>query len=472
MRLHDNPALAAAIASGAPVIPVFILDDETPGRWALGAAARWWLHESLRTLDKQLRQRGSRLILARGPALDVLVDFAREVNASAIYWSRSYEPWTIKLERKMHLALDRSGVRCRRFSGQLLFEPEDIETATGEPYRVFTPFYEKCLAIGGIDAALPEPVSLPPVPEEIESDKLGSWELQPETPDWAKGFATIWTPGQAGALTRLGAFLDTRLAPYGNDRDRPGSAGTSKLSPHLHFGEISPRQVWHAVRSCSDKSEGEADAGAESFLRELLWREFSAHLLFHYPHIPHSHFRNNFASFPWREDAAGLKAWQQGKTGYPIVDAGMRELWATGWMHNRVRMVAASFLVKHLLLPWQQGAEWFWDTLVDADLANNSASWQWVAGCGADAAPYFRIFNPVVQGKKFDAQGAYVKHWLPELSKLPRSHIHAPWMAPEKSLEKAGIVLGETYPKPIVDHKMARERALEAFATIGKKEPA
>lgn len=471
LRLQDNPALAAAIASGSPIVPIFILDDHTDGRWTTGSAARWWLHESLRALDKQLRQRGSRLILARGPALDVLVDFARETNANAIYWSRGYEPGTIKLERKLHLALDRSGVRCRRFSGQLLFEPEDIATATGDPFRVFTPFYKKCLAVGDVDATLPEPVSLPPVPEDIESDTLGSWKLQPDAPDWSSGLAATWTPGEAGALARLKTFLGTPLATYGSDRDRPGTQGTSRLSPHLHFGEISPRQVWHAVQSRSASKGGKADAGAESFLRELLWREFSAHLLFHWPHIAHSPFRNEFTTFPWREDGASLNAWQQGETGYPIVDAGMRELWTTGWMHNRVRMVAASFLVKHLLMPWQDGAEWFWDTLVDADLANNSASWQWVAGCGADAAPYFRIFSPVLQGKKFDAQGAYVKRWLPELSKLPRSHIHSPWTASKKSLEKAGVALGETYPEPIVDHKVARERALAAFKTIGKKEP-
>lgn len=472
LRLRDNPALAAAIASGGPVVPIFILDDDTPGLWAPGAAARWWLHESLLAMDKQLRQRGSRLILARGPALDVLADFAREINASAIYWSRGYEPWSIKLERKLHLALDSSGVRCRRFSGQLLFEPEDITTAKGDPYRVFTPFYEKCLASGEIGAALPESASLPPVPGDIESDRLGSWQLQPEKPDWASGLAATWTPGEASALTRLDAFVKKALATYGTDRDQPGKGGTSRLSPHLHFGEISPRQLWHAVKSAAVKKKGKTRAGAESFLRELLWREFSAHLLFHWPHITHSPFRNNFAAFPWRKDEPGLKAWQQGNTGYPIVDAGMRELWATGWMHNRVRMIAASFLVKDLLVPWQRGEEWFRDTLVDADPANNAANWQWVADCGADAAPYFRIFSPVLQGKKFDAEGAYVKTWLPELAKLPKSHIHSPWAAPQKTLEKAGIVLGETYPKPIVDHKAARERALEAFAATGKKEPA
>ncbi len=434
----------------------------------MGAAGRWWLHESLVALDKDLRKRGSRLVLARGPALDVLADLARETDARAIYWSRAYEPWALKLERDLPRALESSGVRCRRFSGQLLIEPEEIATASGDPYRVFTPFYKACLNAGEPDAIVPAPPVLPPVPDAVDSDKLQSWKLQPSGPDWAGGLAAAWTPGEAGALARLDEFLDTGLAGYERTRDRPDREGTSRLSAHLRFGEISPRQIWHGVQKAANKSGGKAGAGAgaEGFLRQLLWREFSAHLLFHWPHILHSPFRNGFSAFPWRDDETALLAWQRGKTGYPVVDAGMRELLATGWIHNRVRMIVASFLVKDLLVPWQRGEEWFRDTLVDAELASNAANWQWVAGCGADAAPYGRIFNPVLQGKKFDPQGAYVKAWIPELAKLPKSHIHSPWRAPEKTLAKAGVALGEGYPAPIVDHKLARERALEAFAVV------
>lgn len=466
MRLHDQPALAAAVAAGGPVIPVYILDDETPGQWQPGAASRWWLHHSLAALDRDLRKSGSRLVLARGPALKVLADMAGETNARALFWSRGYEPWAVKMERSLHRALEGSGVRCRRFSGSLLFEPEDIANQAGEPYRVFTPFYKACMEQKEPARPVPASGTLPPVPEDVESEALDALELLPTKPDWSPGMKAAWTPGEAGAKTRLKKFVDKALADYARGRDLPGKDGTSRLSPHLHFGEISPRQVWHAVKSAADARGGKTDAGAESYLRELVWREFSAHLLFHWPHIPTTPFNNRFSDFPWAEDDEALKRWQQGRTGYPIVDAGMRELWSTGWMHNRVRMVVASFLVKDLLIHWQHGEEWFWDTLVDADLANNSASWQWVAGSGADAAPYFRVFNPVLQGKKFDPDGAYVKSWVPELAKMPKTHIHSPWTASEKALAKAGVKLGETYPEPMVDHAEARKRALAAFEAM------
>lgn len=449
-------------------MPVYVLDDEAPGKWSVGQASRWWLHESLAAFDAALRQCGSRLVLARGPVLDVLADVARETNADALFWSRSYEAWSVKLERTLHGKLEGAGVRCRRFSGHLLFEPEDITTIGGDPFRVFTPFYKACLSAGDPGVPLPAPASLPPVPDDVQGDTLRAWALQPTAPDWARSIASAWTPGEAGAHERLAAFLDSALARYKTDRDRPDREGTSRLSPYLHFGEISPRQVWHATRMAAAEQGGKADAGAEAFLRELVWREFSAHLLFHWPHIPESPFRSEFSTFPWTDRPDALTAWQKGMTGYPIVDAGMRQLWATGWMHNRVRMVVASFLVKDLLIPWQRGEGWFRDTLVDADLASNSTNWQWVAGCGADAAPYFRIFNPVLQGKKFDPDGAYVKAWIPELKKLPKSHIHAPWKAPEKTLLRAGVTLGDTYPLPIVDHKEARERALAAYKAVQK----
>ncbi|GAB4237089.1 MAG: deoxyribodipyrimidine photo-lyase [Methyloligellaceae bacterium] len=466
LRLHDQPALAAAAATGAPVIPLYILDDDTPGKWKPGGASRWWLHHSLKRLDESLRKLGSRLVLARGPAPRVLADLAAEAGAGALFWSRGYEPWAVKMEQAIHRNLERAGVRCRRFSGHLLFEPEDIRTGSGDPYRVFTPFYKACLKAAEPALPAPPPTRLPPVPDSIESDRLDSWGLVPSKPDWSGGIAAAWTPGEAGAQAQLKRFLEEGLAGYAKRRDTPGAEGTSRLSPHLHFGEISPRQVWHAVNAAAAERDGKADAGAQSFLRELIWREFSHHLLFHWPHLPDTPLRHAFARFPWAGGREAFEAWKEGRTGYPIVDAGMRELWTTGWMHNRVRMIVASFLVKHLLIPWQEGAAWFWDTLVDADLANNSASWQWVAGCGSDAAPYFRIFNPVLQGQKFDPQGIYVKAWVPELAKLPKTRIHAPWEARAADLKKAKIVLGETYPRPVIDHREARARALAAYERV------
>ena len=357
------------------------------------------------------------------------------------------------------------GSSLRRFGGALLFEPGDIRTGDGGPYKVFTPFYKACLKAGISRAPKPAPGKIPAPDAGLDGDGLEALNLLPTAPDWSGGLAEVWRPGEAGAQAQLDRFLDAAAASYKADRDRPDLAGTSRLSPHLHFGEIGPRAVW-ARAEASIARNGALEGGVRAFQRELVWREFSAHLLFHFPDIPERPWRENFARFPWREDEAALQAWQRGRTGYPIVDAGMRELWETGWMHNRVRMVAASFLVKHLLLSWQAGEAWFWDTLVDADLANNAASWQWVAGSGADAAPFFRIFNPMTQGRKFDPDGDYVRRWVPELGDLPARHIHEPWSAPPDVLEAAGVDPGRTYPRPIVDHKGARERALAAFDGI------
>ncbi len=466
LRLHDHAALSAAAATGAPVIPVYVHDEETPGHCTRGGASRWWLHESLKSLDADLRKLGSSLVLARGPALEVLGDLARETGAGAIFWSRGYEPWAVKLESNLHGALEGAGVRCRRFSGALLFEPEDIRTGSGDPYRQYTPFYKACLKEAEPGTTLKAPVALPRVPDGVESDKLESWGLKPFKPDWASSIAAAWTPGETGAQARLDWLVKEILQGYQASRDFPGIDGTSRLSPHLHFGEVSPHDVWNAVRYTTAAMGAKLETGAENFLRQLLWREFSHHLLFHRPGLVTSPLRPEYAKFPWRTDAENLEAWKQARTGYPIVDAGMRELYSTGWMHNRVRMVVASFLVKHLLISWQQGAEWFLDTLVDADLASNSVNWQWVAGCGADAAPYFRIFNPVLQGKKFDAKGVYVKSWIPELAKLPNNRIHEPWKATKAELEKARISLGESYPDRIVDLSEGRKRALAAYETI------
>ena len=465
LRLEDNPALAAAIASGAPVIPVFILDDETPGPWAPGGASRWWLHHSLAALDAGLRVSGSRLILRRGAAASALARLAAETGASTITFTRTYEPHNAALESEIGKALGEDGIKLRRFGGNLLFEPEAVRTGAGGPFKVFTPFYKACLAGPPPKAPVPAPGTIPAPAAFPISDRLEDWELLPTHPDWAGGLREAWAPGEAGAARRLDRFLDEAVVRYGPDRDRPDRAGTSRLSPHLHFGEIGPRSVWHRV-SLFAEAEAAAAPGAQAFLRELVWREFSHHLLHHWPAFPEAPFRPDFARFPWRDDPEGLLAWQRGRTGYPIVDAGMRELWRTGWMHNRVRMIAASFLVKDLLVPWQDGETWFWDTLVDADLANNAASWQWVAGCGADAAPYFRIFNPVLQGEKFDPDGTYVKRWIPELEGLSAKFVHRPWEAPPDTLVAAGVTLGGTYPAPIVDHGMARRRALDALAIL------
>jgi len=456
LRVADHPALTAAADTGAPVLPLFVWDDETPGAWAPGGAGRWWLAGSLEALEADLGARGSRLILRRGPAPEVLRRLARETGAAGIYFTRRYEPSHAAEEDTVAQDCRKAGLSCRRFGGGLLFEPEAIRTKSGGPFRVFTPFYKACLTEGGIRRPVPAPKEIRPPEDWPTSDALAEWRWRPTAPNWALGFEALWRPGSAGAEARLDGFLDEGLGAYAEDRDRPDRAGTSALSPHLHFGEISPCQVWQRTRTLAD-ARAEAEHGGSAFLRELAWREFSYHLLHHWPGIVDTPFNERFAAFPWHEDESVLRAWQRGKTGYPIVDAGMRQLWSTGWMHNRVRMVVASFLTKHLLIPWQQGARWFWDTLVDADLANNSASWQWVAGCGADAAPYFRVFNPVLQGRKFDPQGAYVRKWVPELAALPDGDVHAPWESGERIAD---------YPEPVVDHAVARDRALAAYDEI------
>ena len=467
LRLGDNRALAAAVASGRPILPCYILDDETPGAWALGGASRWWLHHSLSALAQDLEQRGSRLVLRRGGTKQALEELVEASGATAVYFTRRYEPAARALEQAVADDLKTRGIEVKRFAGSLLLEPEAVATKEGLPYKVFTPFYKACLERLELGAGPPKVPTQIPLPEALPtSDRLSDWTLLPTKPDWAAGLRETWKPGEAAAQERLESFLDEAVGAYGTERDRPDREGTSRLSPHLHFGELSPRLCWQRTQPSLEMNGHRGDAGATAFLRELIWREFSTHLLFHWPDLPESPFRPDFARFPWRENTAQLEAWQRGRTGYPIVDAGMRQLWHTGWMHNRVRMVVASFLVKHLLIPWQAGAAWFWDTLVDADLANNAASWQWVAGCGADAAPYFRIFNPMTQGRKFDPEGHYVRRWVPELARLPSEHIHEPWSAPADVLATAGVTLDQDYPGPVVDHAAARKRALAAFEEL------
>ena len=464
LRLADNLALTEAAATGAPVLPLYILDDETPGEFQAGGASRWWLHGSLASLASDFGDKGGALCLRRGNARDVLAAVLDEAKAQAIHATRLYDPWDAQLADDVARLCKDRGAASRQFPGRLLFEPEDIQTADGAPYRVFTPFWKACRAEKPPRAPLPAPKLSRFA--HTTSDRLDDWKLRPVRPDWASGLRETWEPGEGDAMTRLIRFIGDHLATYATDRDRIDLNATSLLSPSLHFCEISPNQIWHAVERAAPDGRSKTGKSALAYLRELAWREFCHQLLFHNPRMATEPLRPEFARFPWRDDGNGLRAWQRGETGYPIVDAAMRDLWHTGFMPNRVRLVVASFLVKHLLIPWQAGASWFLDTLVDADLADNQANWQWVSGCGADAAPYFRIFNPVLQGRKFDPEGGYVRKWVPELAELPASDIHAPWEAPSGILAAAGVVIGKTYPAPIVDHAAARARALAAFETI------
>ena len=473
LRLADNAALAAALARGGPVLPVFVLDEAGEGGWPLGGASRWWLHHSLASLGADLRARGVGLILARGDSGAELERLVAATGAGAVYWNRRYEPAVRERDARIKARLTAAGIEAKSFNSSLLFEPHTIRNKQDRPFQVFTPFWRHCSALGW-----PEPVAsgqgwlraagaagMPGGPGVALAD-LG---LLPARP-WDAGFGAVWTPGEAGAAARLQRFLQAEAVHrYDEERNRPDLEGTSGLSPHLHWGEIGPRQIVAAVRALGREAGTDpASNGARVFLSEVGWREFAHHLLFHFPHTPERPLREDFARFPWAADPDGakLRAWCRGRTGYPIVDAGLRQLWATGWMHNRVRMIAASFLVKHLRLPWTGGAAWFWDTLVDADLAANTLGWQWSAGCGADAAPYFRIFAPVTQGERFDAAGDYVRRWVPELAALPDKFIHAPWTAPVGVLTAARVELGATYPRPLVDHAEARAEALAAFQAL------
>ena len=464
-RLADNYALQAAVLRGV-VVPVFICAPEEEAPWQPGGASRWWLHQSLRALDTTLREAGARLVIRRGPALETLRALAKETGVTAVFWNRRYEPAVILRDAKVKEVLRGDGLKVESFNAALLHEPWMIQNQSDRPFQVFTPFWKRCLIESDPAAPLPAPEKITAPVKSPKSLTLQELDLEPKI-NWAGGLCAAWQPGEAGAARNLRDFLSTAFADYSEKRNRPDLTGTSRLSPHLHFGEISPRQIWHGLSALAAKrGMAAADWRRSQFLAEVGWREFAHHLLFHFPRTPAEPLRPQFKNFPWHKDAALLRAWQKGRTGYPIVDAGMRELWTTGWMHNRVRMIVASFLVKDLLLPWPDGARWFWDTLVDADLAQNTLGWQWTAGCGADAAPYFRIFNPVSQGEKFDSNGDYVRRWCPELAKLTPQWIHQPHAAPGEILRAAGVALGRTYPKPIVDHAAARHAALAAFAQI------
>jgi deoxyribodipyrimidine photo-lyase len=473
LRLSDHPALSAAAKTGAPVICLYVLDEASEALRALngrplGGAARWWLAQSLRALQKSLDPAGAQLVLRRGPAAEVIAGIARETHAGAVFWNEIAQSPHHAVADQVAAALGAIGVASQRFSGDLLAPPASIRSGQGRGLRVFTPFWRRLQALGDPPKPLSAPDTLRPGPD-LASDTLASWRLEPAQPDWAFGLRDTWRPGEATGHARLREFLETGVAGYSIQRDRPDRAGTSGLSPHLRFGEISPRQIWHAARFAGAERPHLA-GDIDKFLSELGWREFCRHLLFDVPNLATRNLQPSFDAFSWRSDEGALRAWQRGQTGYPIVDAGMRELWHTGVMHNRVRMVTASFLVKHLLIDWREGEKWFWDTLVDADAGSNPANWQWVAGSGADAAPYFRVFNPILQGEKFDPDGSYVRRWVPELAGLRASVIHRPWSATPLELAGAGITLGQTYPAPIVDHKLGRERALQAYAKVRASE--
>ncbi|MFY9286955.1 MAG: deoxyribodipyrimidine photo-lyase [Alphaproteobacteria bacterium] len=460
LRLADNAALNWAARQG-PVVPLYIWDEDGEDPFPPGGASKWWLAEALKDLSEAFEKLGAPLILRRGEPKQVLESLIAETGATSITWNKSYEPFACARDNHLIEFFEKKGLIIKPHSGFLLFEPGSIKTGAGTPFKVFTPFSKACFA-----AKTPEKPEAAPSKLQsmagIKTDDLKNWNLVPKKATWPEGLKAAWTPGEKAAHQHLRNFIDKALDSYQKGRDRPDKNHTSRLSSYLHFGHISPKQVWHAIQYAVAKTPS-LGSHAERYLLEILWREFSWHLLSHIPNLPTEPLNKSFSQFPWKKDEKGLKAWQRGMTGYPIVDAGMRQLWQTGWMHNRVRMIAASFLIKDLLIDWREGAAWFWDTLVDADLGNNTASWQWVAGCGADASPYFRIFNPTLQGEKFDPDGDYVRQFVPELAKLDRQFIHQPWKAPQKALKEAGIILGTTYPNPIIDHGKARERALTAL---------
>ena len=466
LRLFDNPALSAALsdaASGRGLLPVFILDPGPDVR-PPGEASLWWLNRSLAVLAADLEARGSRLILRRGDPAVVLPALAAETGARIVHWNDLFDPGLAARDDRLAAGLEADGMKVGRWNGGHLLRPDQVRTRTGGAFGVFTPFWRAARPQIAPPARTEAPARLPAPEAWPASETLGTWSLHPTSPDWSKGFSD-WSPGEAGARTRLGAFLSGGLAGYGRARDFPAEPGASRLSAHLHFGEISPFALWRGALTAVERGAA-PEADAEKFLAELGWREFNAQISARGADLAKSSFDPRFEAFQWAQDPAGLTAWRQGLTGYPIVDAGMRELWTTGWMHNRVRMICASFLAKHLLVDWRQGEAWFWDTLVDADHASNAGNWQWVAGCGADAAPYFRIFSPMAQGTRFDPDGRYVRRWVPEIARLPDKWLHAPWTAPPMVLEASGLRLDRDYPAPIVDHEFARARALEAYARL------
>ncbi|MFD1744335.1 cryptochrome/photolyase family protein [Rhizobium helianthi] len=458
LRMDDHAALLQAIQTGRPIVCVYIREP-LKGNLAIGGAQEWWLHHSLEALNKSLNERGNRLTLASGQASDVLLRIAKETSASCIFFNRHYERDALDLDVASSLRAE--GLDVKRFKGQILHNPETMKTGSGGAYRVYTPFWRALERDGDPREPVGAPEAIPAPPHFPKSEELPDWHLLPDRPNWAEEFAELWQPGEAGAMKRLESFLEKPVLTYKKDRDFPGLGNaTSLLSPHLAFGEISPARIWHATRGL------EATEHVIHFRKELVWREFSYHLLVAFPKLGEKNWNDRFDAFPWTFDEIAFEAWTKGKTGYPIVDAGMRQLWRHGYMHNRVRMITGSFLIKDLMIDWRKGEEWFHDTLLDADPASNAANWQWVAGSGADAAPFFRVFNPILQGEKFDPDGDYVRRFVPEIANLPTKYIHKPFEAPREVLARAGVTLGKTYPNPIVNHAQARDRALSAYAEV------
>tara|TARA_B110000090_G_scaffold209550_1_gene266512 strand:- start:1485 stop:2912 length:1428 start_codon:yes stop_codon:yes gene_type:complete len=458
LRLSDNPALLNAIQQGR-VLPVFILDEGND--WSIGGASRWWLHHSLLALNESLQ---GNLWILRGDAAELLLQLAREHSASHAFWNRCYEPSIIRRDSLIKEQLTADGITATSSNGSLIWEPWENLKQDGTPYKIFTPFYK--YAIANNPPAAPSPAAnanFDTVKCLQGKNRIDDLNLLPEI-NWYEQIASQWQPGELGARQRLQNFTENGLYDYRDGRDYPAKRSVSMLSPHLHFGEISPREAASVVKQAGDIDSNEEQAA--HFIRELAWREFSYYTLYHFPHICQQNMKSQFDRFPWVKDQKSLCLWQQGQTGFPLVDAGMRELWQTGTMHNRVRMIVGSFLVKNLMIHWLEGARWFWDCLLDADLANNSCSWQWVAGSGADAAPYFRIFNPVTQSTKFDPEGSYIRKYVPELNGLSNKAIHDPSSAAASELEKAGVILGEHYPRAIVDLKESRVRALDAYKAL------
>ena len=456
LRITDNPALNEACRSG-DVIPIYIQDNQNNQSKQIGSASKWWLHQSLISLNKDL---DGGLITLTGDPKKIIPKLVNESGASSVVWNRNYEPWQITRDKNIKTKLEENGLKVKTFNGSLLWEPWKILNQSGTPYKVFTPFYRKgCLNADSprIPEAKPKKINVVTLNDGFDVESL---ELMPKI-EWYKTMEKTWSPGEEGAIKKLDRFLDGPVKFYKTDRDFPGIKGTSRLSPHLHFGEISPNQVWHAA--LLNQNIHKVGKDLFHFLSELGWREFSYYLLYHFPEITNKNFNTTFDNYPWSSVTSTFDAWKRGRTGVPIVDAGMRELWETGYIHNRVRMIVGSYLVKNLNIDWRDGEEWFWDCLVDADLAANCASWQWVAGSGADAAPFFRIFNPILQGEKFDKDGNYVRKYCPELSKLPNKYLHQPWEAPEAILNESEIVLGKDYPIPIVDLKESRKDALNKY---------
>ena len=460
-RLLDNPALSEAVNRGFHVIPIFIYDTDAMGHWKLGGASKWWLDQSIRDINKQFEALGGRLILRQGSTLSILHDLVESVSASAVFWNRRYISSECMLDKDCKKMLNDMGIEVKSFRGSLLVEPWTTKNKEDKPFKVYTPFWKSIK-----DRAIPESINFkkkeikfPSLLCSVKSESIGSFKLITSGLNWQEGFHAFWEVNESKAHTILDDFIENNVRAYSIERDRPDLDGTSSISPYLRWGQISPVQIVQALKLRCDLLQ----KGPAVYMKEIYWREFAYYILYHFPHTQNNPLQEKYNDFPWEDNPSILQDWQRGQTGYPIVDAGMRQLYATGWMHNRVRMIVASLLVKHLLHSWQVGAEWFWDTLVDADLASNTLGWQWSGGCGADAAPYFRIFNPMIQGMKFDMEGTYVARWVPELAKLPKEFIHQPWEASSELLKSKDVVLGKTYPYPIVDHSFGRERALAAL---------